>query len=242
MTSSPLAALRTCGAPEAFLSTVGGAGRWVTPLASSACRLGRASATTASESAAGALRLNRGAPESELPLLLLPLLLLPLDGRGAAMVAESPGLISAFGLPSSELETARRILGGPSVLPDELLDELFDELLEELLEELSVLLPELDDGRRSLGRSGSLSPSLDERLDDADELVELSSELDAARRSVGWFPLPLDELPEDLLAELLEADELSPDRGSGFVSSVCSDASECSSAVPSVTIDIDSAL
>ena len=81
--------------------------------------------------------------------------------------------------------------------------------------------------------------SLDELLeeDELDELlVVLSSELDAARRRVGLLPLP-DELAEDLLDELLSEDL----PGSGFASSVCSDASECSSGVPSFTMLIDAA-
>jgi hypothetical protein len=154
---------------------------------------------------------------------------------------ESPGVISAFGVPSSELETARRIRGGaPSPPLDELLEELFDELLDELL----TVSSELELARRSLGRSGSLSlEELDEP--ELDELLELSPELDAARRNVGLLEL---ELAEELLLELFEEllaeeDEDEPSGlGSGLVSSVCSDASECSSAVPSRTIDIDKAL
>jgi hypothetical protein len=70
----------------------------------------------------------------------------------------SPGVISAFGVPSSELETARRILGGaPSVLLDELLEELFEELFDELPAELLEMSSELELARRSFGRSGSLS-------------------------------------------------------------------------------------
>lgn len=159
------------------------------------------------------------------------------DDEDEDVEEELPGLISAFGVPSSELETARRNRGGAlSLPPDELLEELFEELLDELPDESS----ELELARRSLGRSGSLS--LDELLE---ELLELSSELDAARRSVGL--LGFDE-PEELLAELPlelleeDEDELSDDRGSGLVSSVCSDARECSSAVPSRTIVIETAL
>ena len=158
---------------------------------------------------------------------------------------ESPGVISAFGVPSSELETARRMRGGALSLPlDELpLEELFDELLDELL----TVSSELELARRSLGRSGSLSleeldePELDELRD---ELLEPSSELDAARRSVGLELEPEEELLAELFEELLlEEDEDEPSGlGSGLVSSVCSDASECSSAVPSRTIDIDTAL
>jgi len=154
-------------------------------------------------------------------------------GVGAATVEESPGVISALGLPSLEPETARRILGGESLLLEELFVELFDELPAELLE----LSSELDDAaRRNFRRSGSLS--LDELLeeDELDELLVLSSELDAARRRVGLLPLP-DELAEDLLDELLSEDL----PGSGFVSSVCSEASECSSGVPSFTMLIDAA-
>jgi hypothetical protein len=161
---------------------------------------------------------------------------------------ESPGVISAFGVPSSELETARRMRGGALSLPlDELLEELFDELLDELPAGLLELSSELELARRSLGRSGSLS--LEELDELRDELPELSSELDAARRNVGWLEFELaEELPVELLDESPldpfeeDEDELSDDLGSGLVSSVCNDASECSSAVPSRTIDIVTAL
>jgi hypothetical protein len=176
----------------------------------------------------GAARLNWGAPE-----------LLPEDDD---VEEESPGAISAFGVPSSELETARRNRGGPpSLLLDE--DELLEELFEELLLELLELSSELELARRSLGRSGSLS--LDELEELPEELLELSSELDdAARRNVGLFGF---EPTEELLLELFEddeedEDELSDDLGSGFMSSVCSDASECSSVVPSLTMEIVDAL
>jgi len=118
-------------------------------------------------------------------------------------------------------------------------DELFEELPDELLAWLLELTSELELARRSLGRSGSLS--LDELDELPDELLELSSELDAARRSVGLLGFePADELPFELLDELFEEDddELSDDLGSGFMSSVCSEASECSSAVPSLTMEI----
>jgi hypothetical protein len=184
------------------------------------------------ESSDGAARLSRGgSPESR--------------GAGGAVEAEdleavSPGVISAFGVPSSELETVRRILGGaPSLLLEEVFEGVFDELLDELLKPSS----ELELARRSLGRSGSLSFEELDELPDA--RLELSSELDAARRNEGLSPF---EAVEDLLAELpLELfdeddDELSGDLGSGLVSSVCSDASECSSAVPAFTIVIVVAL
>jgi hypothetical protein len=141
-------------------------------------------------------------------------------------------VISALGVPSSEPETARRNLGGPpSLLLDE--DELFEELPDELLAWLLELSSELELARRSFGRSGSLS--LDELDELLDELLELSSELDAARRSVGLLGLLL-ELLDELFDE--DEDELSDDLGSGFMSSVCSEASECSSVVPSRTIEI----
>jgi len=158
-------------------------------------------------------------------------------------------VISACGVPSLEPETARRNRGGaPSLLLEEE-ELLFDaELFEELLE----LSSELELARRSLGRSGSLSgveleeAELDELLD---ELLELSSELDDddARRSVGLLPLELtEELPLELFDEEDDEDddepELSDDLGSGFISSVCSDASECSSVVPSRTMEIVDAL
>jgi hypothetical protein len=157
---------------------------------------------------------------------------------------ELAGVISACGVPSLEPETARRNRGGaPSLLEEDEL-ELFDaELFAELFDaELLELSSELELARRSLGRSGSLS------LDELDEelLLELSSELDDdARRSVGLLPLELtEELPLELFDEEDDDDddELSEDLGSGFMSSVCSDASECSSVVPSRTMEIVDAL
>jgi len=197
------------------------------------------------------LRLNCGAPESGLYGSRLEL-------RGAATVAESPGLISAFGVPSSELETARRIRGGPSPLLEELLEELFDELFDELLDEVLTVSSELDDARRSRGRSGSLS--LDELLEGdelLDELLALSSELDAARRNWGRLGLllplePDEELPDELPAELLDGlallDEAEAELSEALlgkgcvVSSAASDAIECSSGVPSLTIVMFTAL
>jgi len=199
------------------------------------------------------LRLNCGVPESELLGSRLEL-------RGAATVAESPGLISAFGVPSSELETARRIRGGPSLLfeelPDEALEEVFDALL---LDELLTVSSELDAARRSRGRLGSLS--FDELPDELlgellDELLVLSSELEAARRSWGRLGLLLPVVPdeelldEELPAELLDGLVLLEDAelsdallGNGCVgSSAASDAIECSSGVPSRTIVIVTAL
>lgn len=192
----------------------------------------------------GVARLNTGGP-SELPGTDRG----EDDEEDEEVEEELPGVISAFGVPSSELETARRIRGGAPSLPfDELLEELFDELLDELLATSS----ELELARRSLGRSGSSSlDELDELELDApeldplrDELPELSSELDAARRNVGLELEPVEELLPELFEELLlEEDEDEPSGlGSGLVSSVCSDARECSSAVPSRTIDIVTAL
>ena len=162
-------------------------------------------------------------------------------------------MISACGVPSLEPETARRNRGGaPSLLLEEE-ELLFDgELFPELLE----LLSELELARRSFGRSGSLSGveleeaelEEDELEELLDELLELSSELDDdARRSVGLLPLELtEELPLELFDEEDDEDddepELSDDLGSGFMSSVCSDASECSSVVPSRTMEIVDAL
>jgi hypothetical protein len=169
------------------------------------------------------------------------------DEEDEAAEEESPGVISAFGVPSPELETGRRMRGGAPSLP---LDELLEELFDELFDELATVSSELELARRSLGRSGSLSSEeLDElepdeiELDEfRDEPPELSSELDAARRNVGLELEPVEELPAELFEELpLEEDEPS-DLGNGLVSSVCSDASECSSAVPSRTIDIVTAL
>ena len=151
---------------------------------------------------------------------------------------ESAGAISAL-VVSSEPDTARRNLGGPSPL---LLDDADEELLDELLAVLFELVSSELDARRSLGRSGSLS--LDELLALLLLLELLSLELEAARRSEGWLLLPdelLDDPLDELLAELLEElpEELSP---SGCdVSSTASDAAECSSAVPSLTMLIDCA-
>jgi hypothetical protein len=118
------------------------------------------------ESVDGVARRNRGGPEFP-----------PESCGGAAIVAESPGVISAFGEPSSEPETALRIRGRALSPP---LEEPLEELLDELLDEPLAVMSDPDSARRSLGRSGSLS--LDERLD---ELLVLSAELDAARRNVG---------------------------------------------------------
>jgi hypothetical protein len=197
MKSSPLEGILCIRGPPGEVPSdnvpaCGGEGIRVTPLMSSACRLGRESATTTPLSVGGALRLIDGVLEL-------------LEGAGG----ESPGAISAFGPLPSELETARRILGGPpSLLLDELLEELelFELLDEDVLDELLVVLSELDAARRSRGRSGSSSfDELDELLD---ELLILSSELDAARRSFGRLgSLSLDEV--DWLEELDEPDELS---------------------------------
>jgi len=190
-------------------------------------------------SAGGEARLNWGAPP---------------ESRAEDEDVESPGEISAFGVPSSELETARRNRGGPpSLLLDE--DELFEELLAELPDVLPDELPdddvfelssELELARRSRGRSGSLSLDELEEFDELEELLdallELSSELDDdARRNVGLLPLELtDELPFELLDE--EDEDEPSGLGSGFMSSVCSDASECSSVVPSRTMEMVDAL
>jgi hypothetical protein len=180
---------------------------------------------------AGRPRRNRGGPLS------------PSIGADVVVGAEPLGVISA-GVPSSEPEAARRILGrsGSLLLEEGLLDELLP---------VVVLSFELEVARRNLGLSGSLS--LEELLLDDEPLDELlatlSSELEAARRSLGLLPsLPLDELlPDELLpdAELFEAvlealpDEELPGeelvaRGCD-VSSVAREAAECSSGVPSFT-------
>lgn len=204
------------------------------PLTSSACRLGRAEATVLLESesededAGEELRLSRGASGSDEFEELLPLLADELDREDDDELPGSPGLISARGPLSSEPETARRALVVLLLLEE---DELFDEELDELFER-----PESsefdDDDRRSRGRSGSLSSDeLDERLD----AVLVSSELEERLRT-GLFGF--DELPED---EAEEEEPLSV-RGRGAMSSVWSDASECSSAVPSWIIEMDEAL
>lgn len=115
------------------------------------------------------------------------------DGRGRAMVAESPGLISAWGPPSLAPETARRRRGGPS-LP-------LSEELEPLDELPAVLLSELDEARRRRGRSGSSSPVEPEELPD-----EELSELDEARRRLG-LPEDDEEEEESSSEELEELDE-----------------------------------
>jgi hypothetical protein len=146
------------------------------------------------------------------------------------VVGEEPlGVICAL-VVSPEPETARRILGlsGSLSLEESLLDELLldDELLP------AVLSSELEVALRNLGRSGSLS--LEELpLDDELLLAILSSELEAARRSLGrLLSLLLDELFEALLEELPVSEPFPMGRE---VSSVASDAAECSSAVPSLT-------
>lgn len=141
---------------------------------------------------------------------------------------ELTGVICAGVLPSESAELARRMRGRSlsSLLEELLLDELLLEALEELL--ATVLLSELEVARRSRGRSGSLS--FDEL---PEELLPLSSELDAARRNLGR--LLSDELFEALLEE--ESPEEPSPRGRE-VSSVASEAAECSSGVPSFTIFI----
>ena len=149
------------------------------------------------------------------------------------------------------------------LLLDEALGELPDELLDELLEESS----ELEGARLSTGRSGSRSAGLLDELFELDgpfeELVVLSLELDGDRRNTGRLPelfadaLPDEPLPDDLLPDELLPEALLPDEamdellvevsefglGRGReVSSVPRDASECSSAVPSLTRVILTAL
>ena len=149
------------------------------------------------------------------------------------------------------------------LLLDEALVEPPDELFEELLEESS----ELEGARLSTGRSGSRSAGLLEELFELDEpfeeLVELSLELDGDRRNTGRLPelfadeLPDEPLPDELLPDEPLPDELRPDEamdellvelsefglGSGReVSSVPREVSECSSAVPSLTSVILTAL
>jgi hypothetical protein len=154
-------------------------------------------------------------------------------------VLESTGVICAFGVPSSAPETARRALAGwlsLSYVPDEFVA---DELLL-LLEELATGASELESARRSLGRSSSL---LDDELDDEllldDELAITSSE-SVARRSLGRLvPLLLEELFDELagaLGDSFDPEVLIP-KGRD-VSSVATEAAECSSGVPSFTIAI----
>jgi hypothetical protein len=138
----------------------------VTPLTSSARMLGRASAITESESldeldegaeerAAGFPRASTGGPESSDEI--------PGDEDGLAdPPGESPGAISALGVSSPLLTAARRIRGGPLSSPLDELEEL------ELLAALESS-PLLDDARRSLGRSGSLSLPVEELLAELDE-------------------------------------------------------------------------
>lgn len=130
------------------------------------------------------------------------------------------------------------------MLAEELFEELPEELLDALLDELLDVSSELDAARRSRGRSGSLSfDELPDELPDG-EPAAMSSELDAARRNWGRLGLllPLELLLDELA--LVEEDELSDARpGSGCVgSSDASDATECSSGVPSLTMVIVTAL
>lgn len=157
------------------------------------------------------------------------------------------------------------------LLLDEALGELPDELLDELLEESSELEGARLSTGRSGSRSAGLLDELDElfELDGPfEELVVLSLELDGDRRNTGrlpelfadalpeeWLPdewLPDELLPDELLPEallpdeamdelLVEVSEFGLGRGRE-VSSVPRDASECSSAVPSLTRVILTAL
>jgi hypothetical protein len=223
MISSPLCGIRENLGPSSLSAIApgdGADGRRVAPLTSSACRLGRAEATTLpeSESEDGAeLRRSRGASESDEFGELLPLLADELgreeedDEDDEDELPDLPVPISARGPPSSAPETARR--GLDVLLP--LDEELSDDELEGAFERPASSEP--DDDRRSRGRSGSLSSDeLDERL-----ATLLLSSAPEERRKTGLFGF--DELfPDD------EADEEEPlsVRGSGAVSSVCSDASE----------------
>ena len=135
----------------------GADGPRVTPLTSSACKLGRASATT------GALEFEE---DEE---LLSELAGRPRRKAGGPGSSESrgDGVICALVLPLellSEFDAARRKLGAP-LLFDEVL---FDEVLFEEDELLSSEL-ELDPARRSRGRSGSSSIEL--LLDEFEELL-----------------------------------------------------------------------
>ena len=185
----------------------------MTPAESSACRLGRDSATVAGALAAvfalPALlpddgdRLSIGRSESS------ELLEDCVGGGGGEdrrgdTVAELSGVIVA---PAelSALDTARRIRGRSGSLSMLWgIDELEDELLEDVL----ATSPELEGARRSRGRSGSSSrfeELLEEPLDD--ELLTVPSELPVARRNTGRFGLlsleGLEEFDElDALVEL----------------------------------------
>jgi hypothetical protein len=175
---------------------------------------------------AGAARRNRGGPES--PGIEDALLE---DELPEELLGELPGTICAGGEPSA-LELALRIRGRSlsSLLDELLLDELpLDELL------LSVLSSELEVARRSLGRSGSLS-LLEELLFDELLLALLLSELDAARRSFGRLLSLFDEpLLDELFEALLDLPVEELFAMGRDVSSVASDAAECSSGVPSFT-------
>src|SRR5580658_3612031 len=95
-------------------------------------------------------------------------------GAATAAPLESTGVICAFGVSSSALETARRALPGRlslSYVPDEF--PVPDELLPVLLDELATVPSALESARRSLGRSSS--PLDDELLFD-DEFAVTSSE------------------------------------------------------------------
>jgi hypothetical protein len=157
------------------------------------------------------------------------------------------GVILAPRGSSPPLETARRIRGGGASL---LLAELFDAVL--LADEEAA--SELESARRSLGRSSSLL--LPELLEEAlPEEAGPSSRLGVARCSVGRpLSLVLRGALDDPVSSGPDArcsvgrsppplpDELADD-GEPFVmgcdkSLVASEAVECSSAVPSVTMVI----
>jgi len=172
-------------APERPSSTTGPVGVRVTPLTSSARILGREPAITELESlaegeleedeleegdesrAAGLPRESTGGPESSDD-----------EGRATDPPGESPGAISALGVPSPLLTAARRMRGRSL---SSALDE-FEEL-ELLCDGGAESSPPLDDARRSLGRSESLSlelPPVEELL------VELLPELPDDEPSIGF--------------------------------------------------------
>lgn len=180
-------------------------------------------------------RRNRGASGSESEELLFRFVEGADDGDGEERGAEdtllaSPVPISARGPPSSAPETRR----GRDDVPE---PELPADAPEFAFERPASSEREDDgDERRRRGRSGSLSSGGAEAPEDVRLATFLFSSESEERRRTG--------LSADLFPAADEAEEEEPlsGRGSGAISSICSDASECSSVVPVWTIEIDDAL
>jgi hypothetical protein len=199
--------------------------------------VGRASATTAAESSDACARLNFGGPESSESRVA--------SGWGDGVVADGVEAERRRGAIVAELLGSTEALVGlsPLLVDEDALLEVLSELdgalrnfgrslsllsFEELLDEFAVLSSELDVALRIFGRSESSFGTL------LGEVPVSSPELELARRNCGRSPdmgVP-EELPDELLAELLDAGLVMGRVGS----SVACDAAACSSSVPSLTI------